>query len=781
MRQNRFVHALLAAAMTVSLTLPASAAGGSSFSDVTDSATALNADVLRLMGVVSGTGGNQFNPGQVLTRAQFCTMVVNFMGKGDDVVLHSTRTIFSDVDSTHWARGYVNLAASTTIGGSKEQAGSPLISGVGDGRFLPDQQITLDQAVTILIRVLGYSGNQVGAVWPDGYMNLAKSIGLTDGLSLSAGSALNRAQAAQLFVNALTCKTGAGQVYYTTLGQAKENIVLLAVNTETDDGSALGAVRTSEGTYLPSAEDVAPSALVGHMGSLVLNDKSEIVTFVPDESENVTITLSGQAEASYVTALGNKRYTISGDTPVYTSSSSEKKPYSEAFSSLPSGSQITLFIQRGKVVAIFSGAAATGSSTDAVVVTGSVSEAAFHKLTGGVTGYTIKKNQQTISLSDIKPYDVVTYDAMANTLIVSDLRLTCTYEDAAPNSKAPQTITVLGHTFPVLESAWNDTAKFSLGQQVTLLLTADGKVAGMAQASGQTQSNAYGMATSETEVLMFLPNGGTLKLTGKASGSGTTQIAGQVVAISGSSNRLYLSRFNSKQASGTFDPAKMTVGSASVSPGVKIFERVGDSEQVEISINDLKGMTIPENKIFASHTNSSGTVDIIVLQEVTGDAYTYGKLIDSSQLEGNQSSDRTVTVENGTGGLEALLTGAAFKHEGFGGVAKSVAKTILNPGKPDEGIPPSYQAPKTSSVITLTEIKNVRPSDFFQTETGTYVTVQGKTYQVSDKVECYKSASKTWFTQESGQARLNACKAFSSDLTIYVDPIGSKVRVVSAN
>lgn len=760
--------------MTVSLTLPASAAGGSSFSDVTDSATALNADVLRLMGVVSGTGGNQFNPGQVLTRAQFCTMVVNFMGKRDDVVLHSTRTIFTDVDSTHWARGYVNLAASTTIGGSKEQAGSPLISGVGDGRFLPDQQITLDQAVTILIRVLGYSGNQVGAVWPDGYLNLAKSIGLTQGLSVSPSSAITRAQAAQLFVNALNCKTGGGQVYYTTLGQAKENIVLLAVNTQTDDGSALGAVRTSEGTYLPIAEDVAPSALVGHMGSLVLNDKSEIVTFVPDESENVTITLSGQAEASYVTALGNKRYTISGDTPVYTSSSSEKKPYSEAFSSLPSGSQITLFIQRGKVVAIFSGAAATGSSTDAVVVTGSVSEAAFHKLTGGVTGYTIKKNQQTISLSDIKPYDVVTYDAMANTLIVSDLRLTCTYEDAAPNSKAPQTITVLGHTFPVLESAWNDTAKFSLGQQVTLLLTADGKVAGMAQASGQTQSNAYGMATSETEVLMFLPNGGTLKLTGKASGSGTTQIAGQVVAISGSSNRLYLSRFNSKQASGTFNPAKMTVGTAPVSPGVKIFERVGDSEQVEISINSLKGMTIPENKIFASHTNSSGTVDIIVLQEVTGDAYTYGKLKESWENEnGPDKGNRSVTVENGTGGLSSLLTGLSFKDGSFGGVVKSTIRTPIGTG--------SYQPDKASSIITLTEIKNVRPSDFFQTETGTYITVQGKTYQVSDKVECYKSASKTWFTQESGQARLNACKAFSSDLTIYVDPIGSKVRVVSAN
>lgn len=762
MRQNRFVHALLAAAMTVSLTLPASAAGGSSFSDVTDSVTALNADVLRLMGVVSGTGGNQFNPGQVLTRAQFCTMVVNFMGKGDDVVLHSTRTIFTDVDSTHWARGYVNLAASTTIGGSEDQAGSPLISGVGDGRFLPDQQITLDQAVTILIRVLGYSGNQVGAVWPDGYMNLAKSIGLTDGLSLSAGSALTRAQAAQLFVNALTCKTGSGQVYYTTLGQAKENIVLLAVNTETDDGSALGAVRTSEGTYLPSAEDVAPSALVGHMGSLVLNDKSEIVTFVPDESENVTITLSGQAEASYVTAVGNKRYSISGDTPVYTSDSTEKKTYSEAFSSLPSGGQITLFIQRGKVVAIFSGAAATGASTDAVVVTGSASEAAFHKLTGGVTGYTIKKNQQTISLSDIKPYDVVTYDAMTNTLIVSDLRLTCVYEDASPNSKAPQTITALGHTFDVLDCAWSDTEKFSLGQQVTLLLTADGKVAGMADASGQTRSNAIGVVVDDKTAEMFLPNGSTIKLTSEKELTNTDQV---VNLSSSSKGKLNATRLTGN-ASGTFQPDKLTLGSDKVSPGVRIYEQVSGGAQVELSLNNLGATSIPANKITAVHTNSSGTVDVIVLDSVTGDAYTYGKLVEGTQSGGGVTgsfTNRTVAVENGTGGLSALVTGAAVTDGGFGGVVSGRDKT------------------KAVSVIALTEIKNVRPSDFFQTETGTYVTVQGKTYQVSDKVECYKSATKTWFTQESAEARLNACKAFSSNLTIYVDPIGSKVRVVSAN
>lgn len=191
MKQNRMIHALLAAAVAAGLVLPASAAGTSSFSDVKDPATSVNADILRLMGVADGTGDNRFNPSQKLTRAQFCTMVVNFMGMGDDVVLHSTRTIFTDVPSSHWARGYVNLAASTMLedGGSSsgtgsdsdpKPAGTPLISGIGDGRFLPDSQLTYAQAVTILIRVLGYSSNKVGAVWPDGYLNLAQSIGLTE-------------------------------------------------------------------------------------------------------------------------------------------------------------------------------------------------------------------------------------------------------------------------------------------------------------------------------------------------------------------------------------------------------------------------------------------------------------------------------------------------------------------------------------------------------------------------------------------------------------------------
>ena len=44
-------------------------------------------------------------------------MAVEILGRGDEEPAQRNRTIFTDVGPDHWARGYVNLAASITIGG----------------------------------------------------------------------------------------------------------------------------------------------------------------------------------------------------------------------------------------------------------------------------------------------------------------------------------------------------------------------------------------------------------------------------------------------------------------------------------------------------------------------------------------------------------------------------------------------------------------------------------------------------------------------------------------
>ena len=125
---------------------PAKADNLSGFPDIQDTRTANAAESLRLMGALDGYEDGLFHPDSTLTRAQFCKIVVNFIGADDELERYSAVTIFPDVKPSYWAAGYINLAA----------RGRKIILGYADGYFHPDNAVTLGQAVTILLRLLGY-------------------------------------------------------------------------------------------------------------------------------------------------------------------------------------------------------------------------------------------------------------------------------------------------------------------------------------------------------------------------------------------------------------------------------------------------------------------------------------------------------------------------------------------------------------------------------------------------------------------------------------------------
>ena len=765
MRIKRVLSAVLSLALLTALTAVPGNAAGSSFSDVADQATAVNADVLRLMGVVDGVGSNAFNPGANLTRAEFCAMVVKFMQKGDLVPLHATRTIFTDVTSKHWGLGYVNLAASLTVKDGEKEV--PLISGVGDGRFEPDSKITLAQAATILIRMLGYSSQQAGAVWPESYMNLASSIGLTDGISAGSYDAITRAQAAQLFVNALECKTQSGEKYYTTLGDTKEGVVVLAVNVESDTGEEQGAIRTSDQTYMPKVEGVVPTALQGQRGILVLNDKKELVSFLPDDSTPVSITLSADAEPDSLKGNG-REFGISSDTLVYNAEETGGKSYVDSYQSLYAGTQLTVYTQRGKVVAIYTANGATPITADAVVVQGTVNTAAFYQLTGGASDFHITKNRQNISMSQIKPYDVVTYDRFTNTLVVSDLRLPCVYEDASPNAKTPKTITVAGNKFQVMESAWNTIKDFSLGQNVTLLLTADGKVAGMAKRGSQTNSTMIGEATG-TGVKVFLPNGGTMELSGAVGSEGKS---GQLVLVTASKGQLNLGSLPSQGTSSDFHISEMTLGRYTVAGGVRVYEKTKSGAMAPVDLSALGGGVIKSEYISSYHVNSSNQVDFIIIEDVTGNAYEYGMMVQT--VDSTSDGEKTVwKLMRGTKEVITFPSSSGFSVKNGEMVAVTIVSEGINKGK--------YNVDST-----LTEVKGVTSQDFFKTGDNWYVTKDGKTYLVSDQVECYvgdnMASQDSWLRQSDVENRLNAAFSYAKGtLTLYIDGVGQQVGVIRTN
>lgn len=800
---KKWISLLLAAAMALSLAIPALAATPS-FSDISDPELREEVDILRMLGLVGGDGSGNFNPSGTLTRAEFCKMAIVAMGKGDLEPLYRNRTLFPDVRSSHWARGYINLAANINTDGSIDSGSSggssggegggtastatKLVRGTGDGTFQPDRNITFAEAVTTLMRILGYNDSDAGMLWPQGYLNLAAQTGLSEGISASANDPITRAQAAHLFCNLLGSDLKDGGSYLSKLGNGTpvEDVIILAVDV-TVNGKE-GVIRTTEGDYT-SASGVVPASIQGRRGTVVANSKGEMVTFLPDDTRQLDITVSN-CNANWVEDSSGARYTIDPDTKAYRTSDTESTTFSALWTELMPGAQLTLFYnEQNKIDAVYY-SDGQADSDNVMVAWNKPSGNPFASLVGSASGYTILKNGAPAGTSDLRQYDVATYDAGTNTLRVTDLKLTGLYENVWPNTDVPSTIMVLGHEFNVLPSALSSLSEFDIGDSITLLLTGDANpaVAGVVSSSS-ARTNAVGVAQCSGSSATVELLGSNLVLEGKINQDRAEELDGQLVTVSSARvGDITLSRLTGSGATSNLNVAERKLGNVALNPNVILYERVGTSTPVRLkSINDLTQDMIPASDIVYVHTDYAGRADIIVFDDVTGDRYEYGFFVEDKETfesfepGGTSYYNRLVSVRNRSnpsGDQDAkLVTGTPFTAGAAGGYVKAFDK--------------STNKDKAIAVVTLIEVKNVSRTAFHGND---YVLVNGIQIPISDQVQCYNAVTKTWFGEDRADSEydnggdgafqdLADARAFSDNLTIYYDRApedGGKVRLVVA-
>ena len=731
--------ASLALAMVLALGLvpymapEASAIGG--FSDVTDMTTAQNVEVLQMMGVVDGMSSGVFNPMGTLTRAQFCKMAVEAMGQGDRANIYQNYTIFPDVKPGYWAAGYVNLAV---------RSDPKLISGYADGTFGPNNTINYGQAVTILMRMLGYKDEDVSAVWPDGYIDQAMAIGLCDGVSLSAGTAVNRAQAAQLFMNLLNCDQKEGGKFYTKLGTPVDAILL--------DGNAKDAagnpiLRTSVQDYV-LAGNPGSGLLSGRKGVVILNGAGEAVTFVPTNegtSRNITIAM---AETTTITDSSGTKYSVAADAKVYIGESSYS--YVERFTYLSAGTLATLYINdKGRVETVFVGST---TSDDAVIVAQDGSTEGFALLTDR-TDYTIYKHGERVTSRSLKKFDVATYSASNNTVYVSDNRITVYYQDAYPNAASPSRIKATGIIgtgedgyLEVMPCAMASLAECRVGQTITLLLTENNKVAGVSTNSA-ARGNAIGFVGKDG-VRLF--NG--LEVDSSAI-KNLSDYTGQLVSVS-SSNRdsVTLGRVGGQSIRGDFYVSEGRVGSAELAADVQIYTTAQGNMLSQVALSDLTENIISSDQVLFAHKNYADKVDILVLENTTGDSLYYGRVFVSTKTTGegeNQVTEVTTTVYRGNNGAEQKV--AEFTVDRGLSTGQWIGVSVR-----------SDNSQIVTQMVVLKAVKNVPASAW---RGGESVYVNGKLYTVSSGLDncCYDKDAGVWFRN------LNAALASGGSVTIMVD------------
>ena len=103
--------------------------------------------------------GENFNPNQAITRAEFAAMIVNYLGLGHYRITGGNA--FTDVEG-HWASSAINVAYL-----------QGWVTGFGDGTFRPDEFITRAQVAALVNRALGRLPEHPGdllygmVMWPD--------------------------------------------------------------------------------------------------------------------------------------------------------------------------------------------------------------------------------------------------------------------------------------------------------------------------------------------------------------------------------------------------------------------------------------------------------------------------------------------------------------------------------------------------------------------------------------------------------------------------------------
>ncbi|MCQ2552192.1 MAG: S-layer homology domain-containing protein [Clostridia bacterium] len=269
----------------------------SSFTDITDSRTAAAVEVLKLMGVVDGVGDGKYNPDEKLTRAEFCKLAVIAMHTEASFNKYSSMTIFPDVKASEWFAPYVNMAA-------KELA---IVKGMPDGSFKPANEIKTGEAVTILLRLIGYTDEEIGGVWPYGHMNFAESAGMFVGVNAGgASSGISRGDAANLFVNAIKIDAQNKRSSFSFSGETTLKSVNIGSRTLT----------TKNGQSYSMSKSMSTSTLVGKTGYVVLRSgDGKAVTFMPsslvDAEGGACIVIKRGADATELNALaGRSDYSI---------------------------------------------------------------------------------------------------------------------------------------------------------------------------------------------------------------------------------------------------------------------------------------------------------------------------------------------------------------------------------------------------------------------------------------------------------------------------------------
>lgn len=473
------------------------------YSDI-DMSADYSQSALRLqdLGIINGYDDGTFRPENQITRAEFTKIVVCMMDKDTEARAAASTSSFFDIPSGSWFAPYINYAVTQDI-----------LSGYSDGSFGPHKTISLAEAVTILMRTLGYSEDSVGYYWPDNYMSAAASLGITEGIYADSNVPLARATAAVLVDRALFTKPAeskqaqAADTYLETLGFSVLDDALILDNDSSSNNVTVLAgnmkLNNAQTYLLTSQADISEGDIYEH----AVIDKNGYLTAVREyrsegniASQTAIVNKVTESNIEYTTTDGRKgTYKADGNFIIY--SDGNKMTFSSAKSLFTNGTDITFY---GNSYGVWN-IAVIGSISDIDPVLASKNYTADDTSMEGIdinkNNLVVYRNGEAAVLADIKASDVVYYNTRTNVMDVYSKKITGSYYSASPSKAYVESVTVGGKSYEIGYSAATSkldasSGAFAIGDKITLLLGKNDKIAFVTDNSSSFDYFEYGVVLS---------------------------------------------------------------------------------------------------------------------------------------------------------------------------------------------------------------------------------------------------------------------------------------------
>lgn len=634
--------------------------------------------MLSSLNIISGMGDGGYHPNENLTRAQFAKIATYLLGQEKNAV--STSVPFMDVPSGHWATGYIGLVS-----------GNGIIAGYPNGTFCAEEEVSYAQAITIVVRALGYSGEDVGNRWPEGYLEKAQAIGLLDDLYVPGNNyPITRGDAAKLCYSALFTDMKTGGELISLRGITRAEDVTVIADRDIDISLGSDMVKTTAGNFKITADSTVPEDIVGTKGDLYYDRDGEIVIYLPDDEISrtlvVTSTLmnneSGRVEINYTEngVPGSESFAL--NYPIY--NEGNILTVGTGYSLMTEGSELKLYydargsFQRGML--------STQTLAGPVTATGDGFSAVNAFGIGNTSTLRVIRKGLSASLNDIERFDVLYYAENTNTLYAYSDKVTGIYEKALPIKANVTSIVLSGTTYELAtQTAMNklneSPGAFAINDRVTLLKGRNGEIVDAVDTdSADLQSygviqNAYIQLTGDSDrigagdyrVTMFMGDGSVADYVCDRDYSDDI---GDFCRLDFEGGILSLEKVNYRRITGSFDKSVPSLAGNWFANDYGIIELVnlpekGPAVLRKVSINEInKTMLSDYEVIHAQQTGNMGDISILYVRNLTNDQYTYGVVKKVKTAAGEDKSSARKTYTFLLGASEQQLTNNYVFREG---------------------------------------------------------------------------------------------------------------------